>query len=550
MQQNFPGGLPVNSSPSSDEGTNSIRNGATQATGGSADLPKATESYYIPSPTSQLAEIGHHAQSQHLPSNLFPGAINTSIAPYHYPQVNSASSSSQGVWPTPPSTTCEEDVDSYSFHGSPASASCRAGPYSTHSAAASPGTWSAPEDQHFQMPTYHYPSYPQPQYGQQYFPQSSYDSHNYPRTDMNMDVMAQPELPAIVSGLAGSESQAAVAEREPEKPKQGCASATGKKVEEPYAQLIWRAFLSTPTHSMTLQQLYQWFRDNTEKGRNDNSDKGEKEEARGWMNSIRHNLSMNQAFVKRDRKSGLGDSVNESGDSKKPLSEWVLEDWAVNGVQSTTRYRSKPTSARPARPGSRPRPRSTAEGRVSSGRKGGVAASNSKKNAAKKAMINRNSLAPEFPGAGNNIGNLHDPMHTMGYDHRLGLQYALPTAPRSEHFTTPNPNHESMILATNPMQPTALPAPDPNHPFAFAPPMQHYNHNAQHMYPLEDGSGIYQGHHGALPIHGNQGLAATIPQDLSELFEDSEENRNRLAFPYWPDPNDPSANNQNQYPPQ
>ncbi len=59
--------------------------------------------------------------------------------------------------------------------------------------------------------------------------------------------------------------------------------APGK--EEPYASLIHRAFLSTPRRAMTLQEIYQWFRENTNKG---------KDESKGWQNSIRHNLSMNQ----------------------------------------------------------------------------------------------------------------------------------------------------------------------------------------------------------------------------------------------------------------
>lgn len=54
--------------------------------------------------------------------------------------------------------------------------------------------------------------------------------------------------------------------------------------EEPYAKLIYRALMSAPNHSMVLQEIYQWFRDNTTKGSSD---------TKGWMNSIRHNLSMN-----------------------------------------------------------------------------------------------------------------------------------------------------------------------------------------------------------------------------------------------------------------
>jgi hypothetical protein len=55
-------------------------------------------------------------------------------------------------------------------------------------------------------------------------------------------------------------------------------------VDEPYAKLIYRALMSAPNHAMVLQEIYQWFRDNTTKGASD---------TKGWMNSIRHNLSMN-----------------------------------------------------------------------------------------------------------------------------------------------------------------------------------------------------------------------------------------------------------------
>lgn len=59
---------------------------------------------------------------------------------------------------------------------------------------------------------------------------------------------------------------------------------SGGKVDEPYAQLIYKAFMSTPNKSMNLQQIYEWFRNNTDKA---------KSEGKGWQNSIRHNLSMN-----------------------------------------------------------------------------------------------------------------------------------------------------------------------------------------------------------------------------------------------------------------
>lgn len=44
--------------------------------------------------------------------------------------------------------------------------------------------------------------------------------------------------------------------------------------------------MSVPSRSMTVQQIYQWFRDNTNKAINGNNG--------GWMNSIRYNLTMNE----------------------------------------------------------------------------------------------------------------------------------------------------------------------------------------------------------------------------------------------------------------
>lgn len=65
-------------------------------------------------------------------------------------------------------------------------------------------------------------------------------------------------------------------------------SQANVKTEEPYAQLIYRAFMSTePRYAMTLQDIYQWFREHTDKGKSD---------SKGWQNSIRHNLSMNQVI--------------------------------------------------------------------------------------------------------------------------------------------------------------------------------------------------------------------------------------------------------------
>lgn len=55
--------------------------------------------------------------------------------------------------------------------------------------------------------------------------------------------------------------------------------------EQPYAQLIYRALLEAPGKTMILRDIYNWFKDNT--------DKAADKETKGWQNSIRHNLSMN-----------------------------------------------------------------------------------------------------------------------------------------------------------------------------------------------------------------------------------------------------------------
>ncbi|KAF4592266.1 forkhead domain-containing protein [Ophiocordyceps camponoti-floridani] len=144
------------------------------------------------------------------------------------------------------------------------------------------------------------------------------------------------------------------------------------KLDEPYAQLIYRAFMSRSDHAMTLQDIYQWFRDNTNKAV---TEKG------GWQNSIRHNLSMNAAFTKRHRKADGGDFRCLMEDAKRS-NEWVLEDWAVcYGVQSTTRYRKgnprRRTGTRSANLEVRQRTQHSAK-RAVSGRKGGCAARDSR----------------------------------------------------------------------------------------------------------------------------------------------------------------------------
>ncbi|KAI0400865.1 hypothetical protein F4802DRAFT_583221 [Xylaria palmicola] len=66
----------------------------------------------------------------------------------------------------------------------------------------------------------------------------------------------------------------------------------GTKPGHSYAQLIGMAILRSPQKKLTLSQIYKWISD-TYSFYNAND--------AGWQNSIRHNLSLNKAFIKQER---------------------------------------------------------------------------------------------------------------------------------------------------------------------------------------------------------------------------------------------------------
>jgi forkhead transcription factor HCM1 len=66
----------------------------------------------------------------------------------------------------------------------------------------------------------------------------------------------------------------------------------GKKPAYSYATLIGMAILRADSRRLTLAQIYKWIADTFEYYRTSNN---------GWQNSIRHNLSLNKAFVKQER---------------------------------------------------------------------------------------------------------------------------------------------------------------------------------------------------------------------------------------------------------
>ncbi|KAI1768119.1 hypothetical protein GGR53DRAFT_524840 [Hypoxylon sp. FL1150] len=654
MSPSFSDGLPVNYQASYNGVKDTRPNCSTQSTGGSSEASNL-ESYYMPSPTTHGTHISRQSQSQQQQSHssdnsssLLAAAINPSIATYSNPHHLHSASSSQSMLATPPSTTYEgEDLDHYSYHGSPTSGGQPLAPSSAHPSAPSPRGWSPLDSQPmgFQqqflrspepMLTYNFRDYApgtgttihqqqdhhhhQHQVHSQVSSSSPYQSQDFAPTtatassSLDVDAMAHHDVvPPAIAGLRDLDHAGAASQTDsPELKQEGGSSSyindegadlrhssregqplqqpqpqqngeEGGKVDEPYAQLIHRAFMSRDPHAMTLQEIYQWFRENTEKGKSDN---------KGWQNSIRHNLSMNRAFSKRELKQTPGEPLTGLRGSKK-LSEWYLMPWAINGVQSTTRYRTKGTARRRQGGGAGGVNGSSTQScvnssrRALSGRKGGLTASKSK---AKKASQDRahhhhhhhhhqqhNNLnhgaATSGYGGGSSIGgglsagsHMHHHHHQQQQQHQqiggggivldpnMGFPYGVP-----DPITPPEHNPADIMMPHNPMQTAAaaaaLPIAGGHGGFGYpAPEMSQYGHGhgggggqypqqPHNMYALDEVTGMYPGQQQVtVPSNGGQagqGQASqghhphSMSSAISPLYGETDEMRRRgLAFHY------------------
>jgi len=97
-----------------------------------------------------------------------------------------------------------------------------------------------------------------------------------------------------------------------------------------YADLITQAILSSSEKRLTLSQVYDWMVQNIPYFK----DKGDSNSSAGWKNSIRHNLSLHNKFIR----------VQNEGTGKS--SWWMINPDAKTGGKSSRRRASNPDNGK------------------------------------------------------------------------------------------------------------------------------------------------------------------------------------------------------------
>ena len=134
------------------------------------------------------------------------------------------------------------------------------------------------------------------------------------------------------------EEKVSTAKLEPGSKKGSRKNAWGN---QSYADLITQAIQSAPEQRMTLSQIYGWMVQNVEYFK----DKGDNTSSAGWKNSIRHNLSLHNRFIR----------IQNEGNGK---SSWWMVDADAKTEKTKRRSRSSsldsdngPKTTKTKRPG-------------------------------------------------------------------------------------------------------------------------------------------------------------------------------------------------------
>ncbi|KAJ5960091.1 uncharacterized protein N7479_007241 [Penicillium vulpinum] len=185
-------------------------------------------------------------------------------------------------------------------------------------------------------------------------------------------------------------------------------SSTGDNKEErpghpPYSVLIYQALKDAPGHKLQLQSIYSWFEANTDKGADPN--------AKGWQNSIRHNLSMNAGF----------EAVKEElGPGKKAVNFWRLTPETIHsgGIQSTTRYRKLQHQKKATNSGHRGSTRQPSESKRVHATK--VVKSHGTNSTHSENEAHQQQTTSNNPSMGHEYGNASFPMTQTYMQHPMG----------------------------------------------------------------------------------------------------------------------------------
>lgn len=123
-------------------------------------------------------------------------------------------------------------------------------------------------------------SHIQTQYGSHYPPTTRMQSRGLVTHPVAVNYPRESTSPARLSPAVTRPTRSHV--QPPKKP----SAEDVENHDKPYAYLLYEALRSAKDHKMSLQEIYRWFEENTNKANDPQS--------KGWQSSIRHNLSMNE----------------------------------------------------------------------------------------------------------------------------------------------------------------------------------------------------------------------------------------------------------------